>query len=155
MADVVVLKVGDVFNVKVSVASSGNQVFRTIACGVSWPASIAEPEMSGTTPVFVDGNLFSGLDYEVKVVKTGDELAILKALKSGNSVSQSGDIVTISFIATNEGSGDFILTDLQGIDIENDLPVLRPIESEGSAPIGVETNVVPTGSIILRIQVIA
>ncbi|HNW88187.1 MAG TPA: hypothetical protein PKN48_00860 [Bacteroidales bacterium] len=153
MADVMVLKVGDIFNVKVSVATSGNQIFRTIACGVTWPTAIVDPVLTGATPVFVDGNLFAGLDYEVKVTKTGDELAVLKALKSGASVSQTGDIVIVQFVATNVGEGVFTLTDLQGIDIENDLPVLRPIESEGDAPIKTETTT-SAGSIILKIQVI-
>lgn len=156
MAPTIVLNIGDVFDVKISVADSGNQLFRTIACGVSYPNVLAEPVLTGTSVNFIDGNLFAGLDYEVKVLKSGEELAVLKALKSGDSAALAGEVVSIKFKAIAEGAGVFVLTGLQAIDIENDLPVLRPIEAEDTAPVSVNAGVPSgvTGPIILRIQVI-
>lgn len=145
------LNVGDIFSVVVSISDNGGLYFRNVACGLTWPVGVVAPK----SPLeHTQGNLFEGLEHDLVVKHLADEIGISDTLKSGNSISKVGDIVTIYFTAENEGTGEFTLTKLQVNDVVNNELVVRDSVSEGSASINSTSLVPATGTVIFKVRVV-
>jgi hypothetical protein len=154
ITDIVELKVGDSFQVEVSIADAGGLTFRTASGALRWPVGVVAPVYVNEVLSYTDGNLFTGQSYDLIVKQLGDEIPFSKALKAGNSVSSTGVIVTVDFTAVAEGTGEIYLAEPLIVEVINNTPVTYPTEVEGSIQVNTSAIVIPTGTVLFRVRVI-
>lgn len=150
------LKIGDLFNVEAIISDAAGLLYRNVTCAIRWPVGVVNPTVKEEgTLNFTDGDLLSGLSYDLIVKQVADEVAVSKTLKSGSSVSQIGTIASVQFKATAVGTGEILLVSLDAIDDVNGALVHHSTASEGSVSLNsTEVEIPPTGVVLFKVRVV-